>query len=78
MFDDRFDSDSHNDYDFFYEENIFKNGADISRKSSFSSASFLGGLLYMVLVGIGLFFAVLFPPVGALIILAGCVLRDKL
>ena len=54
MFDDRFDSDSHDDYDFFYEENIFKNAADISRKSSFSSASFLGGLLYMVLVGIGL------------------------
>lgn len=78
MFDDRFDSDSHDDYDFFYEENIFKNGVDIGRKSSFSSASFLGGLLYMVLVGIGLFLAVLFPPLGALIILAGCVLRDKL
>lgn len=75
---DRFDVDSASDYDFYYEENIYKDGKGIGRKSSPSNAGIIGTVAYLGLMGMGLFIAVLCPPIGVLFILGGYALRDSL
>lgn len=75
---DRFDMDRGRDYDFFYEEKIYKNGKDIGRKRTQSNGGAFGTLAYMSLMGLGFLIAVFCAPIGALIILAACSLKDSL
>ena len=75
---DRFDVDSSSDYDFYYEENIYKNGKGTGRNRTPSKAGVIGTMAYLGLMGIGLVIAVFCPPIGILFILGGYALRDSL
>lgn len=73
---DRFDVDRVGDYDFYYDENIYKNGRGIRRTQN--NIGIIGTITYLGMMGIGLLIAALCPPVGILFILGAYSLRDKL
>ena len=72
-----YDRDNCKNYDYYYDEHIYRNGKGQGKRKEIEKLGGLLALIYIIMFCFGLLVAVFFPPLGVFIMLVAERIRDS-